>query len=188
MPSAVREIQLRGHIIDSGLLGRVLALIMDDAHAKYTIDELVVGHRVDDPSLARLRLEADSESRLDDLLYRLRELGVELVVEENAQTELAPADGVLPDAFYATTNLETEVRVVGEWVAVANPEMDCAIVLDANGARTVPGYDVRKDDAVVVSSVGVRVHALQRARHREVFAFMSSAVSSEKPKESLIAE
>jgi len=188
MAGVVREIQLRGHIIDSGLLGRVLALIMDDDRARYTIDELVVGQHVDEPSLARLRLEADSADHLNDLLYRLRELGVELVVDEDVETEAAPADGVLPERFYATTNLETDVRLAEAWQPVANPEMDCAIVVDETGARTVPGYDVRSGDRVVVGSVGVRVHALQRARRREVFEFMSSAVSSEKPKESLIAE
>jgi lysine-ketoglutarate reductase/saccharopine dehydrogenase-like protein (TIGR00300 family) len=188
MAVAVREIQLRGHIIDSGLFGRVLALIMDDAHSRYTIDEFVVGQHEDEPSLARLRLEADSDLHLNDLLYKLRELGVELVVEEDAQTEPAPADGVLPEQFYATTNLETDVRVGGAWLPVARPEMDCAIVVEGERARTAAGYDVRAGESVVVGSVGVRVHALQRARRREVFEFMSSAVSSEKPKESLIAE
>jgi lysine-ketoglutarate reductase/saccharopine dehydrogenase-like protein (TIGR00300 family) len=188
MPPSVREIELRGHIIDSGLFGRVLALIMDDRHARYTIEQFTVGQHEDEPSVARLRLETDSEEHLGSLLYRLRELGVELVADEDATTEAAPQDGVLPDQFYATTNLETEVRVGGQWVPVALPEMDCGIVVEDGAAKTVAPYDVRAGDAVVVGSEGVRVHALQRGRRREVFEFMSSAVSSEKPKESLIAE
>jgi len=188
MPPSVREIELRGHIIDSGLFGRVLALIMDDRHARYTIEQFTVGQHEDEPSVARLRLETDSEEHLGSLLYRLRELGVELVADEDATTEPAPRDGVLPDQFYATTNLETEVRVGGQWVPVALPEMDCGIVVEDGAAKTVAPYDVRAGDAVVVGSEGVRVHALQRGRRREVFEFMSSAVSSEKPKESLIAE
>jgi lysine-ketoglutarate reductase/saccharopine dehydrogenase-like protein (TIGR00300 family) len=66
--------------------------------------------------------------------------------------------------------------------------MDCAIVLDGGGARTTPPSDVHAGDRIVVGAAGVRVHAPERARRREVFEFMSSAVSSEKPKESLIAE
>ena len=42
---------------------------------------------------------------------------------------------MLPDQFYATTNYATEVRVNGMWMPVANPEMDCAIVIDDGGAR-----------------------------------------------------
>ena len=184
MPPSVREIELRGHIIDSGLFGRVLALIMDDRHARYTIEQFTVGQHEDEPSVARLRLETDSEEHLGSLLYRLRELGVELVADEDATTEAAPQDGVLPDQFYATTNLETEVRVGGQWVPVALPEMDCGIVVEDGAAKTVAPYDVRAGDAVVVGSEGVRVHALQRGRRREVFEFMSSAVSSEKPRRS----
>lgn len=188
MAVVTRELQLHGHIIDSGLFGRVLALIMDDESARYTIEEFVVGQHADEPSRALLRLEADSAEHLDELLYRLRELGVELVADEDARTEPAPSDGVLPDAFYATTNLDTEVRTGGEWRPVQGPEMDCAIVVEGESARTVAGYDVHAGDAIVVGSVGVRAHALERPRRREVFEFMSSAVSSEKPKESLIAE
>jgi lysine-ketoglutarate reductase/saccharopine dehydrogenase-like protein (TIGR00300 family) len=66
--------------------------------------------------------------------------------------------------------------------------MDCAIVLAGSGATTVAPSDVRAGDAVVVGHEGVRVLALQRPRRKQVFEFMSSAVSSEKPKESLIAE
>jgi lysine-ketoglutarate reductase/saccharopine dehydrogenase-like protein (TIGR00300 family) len=66
--------------------------------------------------------------------------------------------------------------------------MDCAIVIAEGGATTVAPSDVQAGDAVVVGSEGVRVKALQRPRRKQVFEFMSSAVSSEKPKESLIAE
>jgi lysine-ketoglutarate reductase/saccharopine dehydrogenase-like protein (TIGR00300 family) len=188
MATVVRDIELRGHILDSGVFGRVLETIMDDEHARYTIDDFAVGRTADDPSIARLRIEADSFDHLNDLLERLRDVGVEVVADTDARTEPAPRSGVLPDAFYATTNLETDVRVEGRWLPVALPEMDCAIVLDVHGARTVPPSDVLAGDRVVVGGAGVRVHARQRPRRKEVFEFMSSAVSSEKPKESLIAE
>ena len=57
-------------------------------------------------------------------------------------TEPAPADGVLPDHFYATTNFPTEVRIGGRWMSVALPEMDCAIVIEETGARTVALSDI----------------------------------------------
>jgi lysine-ketoglutarate reductase/saccharopine dehydrogenase-like protein (TIGR00300 family) len=188
MATFVREIELHGHILDSGVFERVLEIIMTDDYARYAIDDFAIGHTVDDPSRARLRIEADSSEHLSDLLERLRSVGVEVVADTDAQTEPAPADGVLPDAFYATTNLATEVRVEGRWIPVALEEMDCAVVLGVHGARTVPPSDVLAGEQVVVGSGGVRVHALERPRRREVFEFMTSAVSSEKPKESLIAE
>ncbi len=179
---------MRGHILDSGVFGRVLEIIMDNEFARYTIDNFAVGKTATEPSTARLRIEADTEEHLEDLLDKLRDIGAIVADDTDALCEPAPRDGVLPDDFYATTNLESEVRLAGRWVPVALPEMDCAIVIAAGDANTVAPPDVRAGDAVVVGHAGVRVKALQRPRRKQVFEFMSSAVSSEKPKESLIAE
>ena len=184
----VREIELRGHIVDSGVFGRVLEIIMDDENARYTIDNFVIGKTELEESSAALRIEADSRDVLDALLDKLRDIGAIVADDSDVVTEPAPSDGVLPDTFYATTNLETEVRVAGNWLAVALPEMDCAIVVGSDGARTTAPFDVLAGDAVVVGHEGVRVQTPQRSRRRQVFEFMSSAVSSEKPKESLVAE
>src|SRR4029450_13056067 len=69
----------------------------------------------------------------------------------------------------------------GNWVLVENPEMDCAIVVRDGRARTVPMAEVVKGEQVVVGSQGIRVQPLDRGRSGEVFEFMSSQVSSEKP-------
>ena len=184
----VREVELRGHILDSGVFGRVLELIMDEEHARYTIDNFAVGKTATDPSTARLRIEAASAPALEDLLDKLRDLGAFVADDIDVVTEPCPRDGILPDDFYATTNLETEVRVAAHWLPVALPEMDCAIVIADDAARTVAPSDVMAGERVVVGHDGVRVQALQRPRRKAVFEFMSSAVSSEKPKESLVAE
>ncbi len=46
----------------------------------------------------------------------------------------APADGVLPDGFFATTNLPTYVRIDGGWRLPREPRMDAALVLDSAGS------------------------------------------------------
>jgi lysine-ketoglutarate reductase/saccharopine dehydrogenase-like protein (TIGR00300 family) len=194
--TAFREILLEGHILDSGLFGRVLELIMDNEHARYRIEDFEIGQTIDRPSRAKLTIEADSSDELEELLEGLRDVGATIVDDTDAKTEPAPRNGVLPEGFYATTNLETEVRAGGRWSPVALPEMDCAIVLAPSGesaeaawsARTVAPYDVRAGELVVVGHEGVRVRPMQRPRRRAVFEFMSSAVSSEKPKESLLRE
>ncbi len=184
----MREIELRGHILDSGVFGRVLEVIMDNDRARYTIDDFVVGRTESEPSTARLRIEADTAVALEELLDALRDIGAVVPDDTDAVTEPAPKDGVMPDDFYATTNLETEVRIRETWTPVALPEMDCSVVIDGDTASTVAPSDVRKGDRVVVGHEGVRVRALQRPRKKQVFEFMSSTVSSEKPKERLIAE
>ena len=49
-------------------------------------------------------------------------------------------------------------------------------------ARTIPMHRVRVGDQIVVGSGGVRVHAPAKQRGASAFEFMSSEVSSEKPK------
>ena len=187
-PGLVRRIELRGHILDSGIFNRVLGILTDHERAEYVIEVFDSGQTKKDPSYARLRVEADDAAYLDELIEQLRAVGAELLDEGDVATEPAPADGVLPDQFYATTNYATEVRVNGMWMPVANPEMDCAIVIDDGGALTVPPSDVKAGDAVIVGHAGVKVSVPQRERRKAVFEFMASAVSSEKPRHALLGE
>ena len=93
-------------------------------------------------------------------------------------------DGAFSEGFYSTTNQKTEVRVDGEWMNVANQEMDCGIRVDqsAGAVHCVPMSDVCAEQTFVVGHLGVRVHPQQRATENQTFEFMSSSVSTEKPK------
>jgi lysine-ketoglutarate reductase/saccharopine dehydrogenase-like protein (TIGR00300 family) len=100
----------------------------------------------------------------------------------------APADGVLPDGFYSTTNLETAVRIDGRWVPVEGTEMDLGVRVDAGAGRawTVPMADVRAGEPFVIGHDGLRVRPQERPREKQAFEFMTSAVSSEKPKAQVV--
>ncbi|MBC7894167.1 MAG: hypothetical protein H7066_02080 [Cytophagaceae bacterium] len=108
-----------------------------------------------------------------------------------ARTAQADRDGVLPDGFFATTNLPTYVKGAdGAWTMPREPRMDGVLVRDASGTWWVrEGRRVKNGDEVVVGraedgSEGVLVHArgFQAAEggHGD-FQFMSSQVSREKP-------
>jgi len=183
-------IELEGHIIDSMILPQVMDEVMDRG-GDFEVEEIRVGRRKTETSYARLELRAPSLELLDLLVQHARRLGATVPDPEQVRTQPAEGDGVFPEGFYSTTNLETLVRLNGGWVRVENPEMDLGIVVDwANRtARTCPVANVRKGDEIVVGHKGVRVIPLQRPREQqEVFAFMGSAVSSEKPKAILIRE
>ena len=106
-------------------------------------------------------------------------------------------DGVFPDDFYSTTNLETQVRLGGHWVDVQQPEMDCGLVVTGEGptarVQTIPVSDVRAGDRIVCGAAGVRVVLPTAAwsedgADAEVFEFMNSEVSSEKPQALLVRQ
>ncbi|MBI4477633.1 MAG: TIGR00300 family protein [Acidobacteria bacterium] len=183
------EISLRGHIIDSWTLPRVFDAIMD-LGGTFEVQSIEVGRHRDEPSHARMRVSAPTAEALAAIITHLQELGAELVSSGDAETRPAPKDGALPPDFYSTTNLRTEVRIGGLWIPVEGTEMDVAIVVDAanNRACTRPMIDVRRGDPVVVGHTGIRAIPIERRRDTDVFSFMNSAVSSEKPKKLVIHE
>jgi lysine-ketoglutarate reductase/saccharopine dehydrogenase-like protein (TIGR00300 family) len=183
-------VELRGHIIDSYALPRIMDEIMDRG-GEFVIQDIQVGRRKDEPSYARIEISAPTQELLELLLDRAQRIGALPEAVEQLRLEPAPADGVFPEGFYSTTNLETAVRLGGRWVGVEWPEMDCAIAVDPqlNRAWTVALSDVKQDEQIVVGHDGVRVTPLERPRTQpQVFAFMGSNVSSEKPKALLIHE
>jgi lysine-ketoglutarate reductase/saccharopine dehydrogenase-like protein (TIGR00300 family) len=180
-------VEVEGHIIDSLILAKVLDVILD-AGADYRMLDVEIGRTNLDPSRARLEVTAVDDETLAALVAQLQIHGANRVAQTDAATEAAERDGVLPEGFYATTNLPTQIRMGGHWVDVDNPEMDCGLVVRPDGrVRTVPMHRIRSGDPVVVGHVGVRVQAPERPRGASPFEFMNSEVSSEKPKEQLVA-
>ena len=184
-------VQISGHIIDSLILPKVLDLIVS-LGAEFEILDIQVGHRRSDRSHARIRVEASAPDLLERVLAKIREHGAvpEEVEEESVQLEAAPLDGVFPDRFYATTNLETWVRFDQQWLLVESIEMDCGIRIDASTrkAECVPMHRVKSGDLVVVGHRGVKVVPLDRQQPGAPFEFMASAVSTEQPKGLMIRE
>src|SRR5579872_1139755 len=66
--------------------------------------------------------------------------------------------------------------------------MDTAIAIDRGARRAwcVVFQDAKQGMELVVGHQGVRVTPLERSRHTEIFSFMGSEVSAEKPKKVLI--
>src|SRR5947209_627208 len=183
---ATELVDVEGHVIDSLILAKVLDVILE-AGADYRVVESEIGRTNLDPSKFRLEVRADDDAALGRLLTALRVHGANRVSEADAVVAVATTDGVLPAGFHATTNLPTQVRLAGRWVDVENPEMDCGLTILPEGrVRTLPMHRVRAGDQLVVGDDGVRVEALDRPRGASAFEFMTSAVSSEKPKEALI--
>ena len=180
-------VELRGHLIDSLILPRVLDVIMS-RKACFEIQQMKVGIRPRDPSFARILIAHRDAKMLETILHAVARYGAEPVERREARVVPATRNGVFPEGFYATTNLDTEVRLQGRWVRVRNPEMDSGIRVAASGrkAETIKMANVRKGDRIVVGEAGVRVTPVESRRRPEDFEFMTSEVSTEKPKGALI--
>src|SRR5438552_2625575 len=183
-------VELRGHIIDSLILPKVLDEILTRG-ANFKIAQVKIGQKRTDQSFARIEVSAESSEALDDLILRLRQHGAEVAEKGDAQLAPAPSDGIFPADFYVTTNQQTFVRIGGREFEVRAPMLDSAIMFDRQQeiARTVRFADVRKGMEIVVGHKGVRVAPRQRATsRRDIFQFLNANISAERPKGALIRE
>ena len=179
----VEEVEVRGHIIDSLILPKILDVITagggnvrDQAHR----------HRPEPPrpQLCRGRGAGRSAHELSrnhgtnrrsrrraNVASRLRRL--------SRPTSPAP----FPKGFTAPPISGPKSASAGSGSRVDEQEMDCGIVVDrATPARCIADDRCRTRHADRRRSAGVRVFPEERKMERQAFEFMNSAVSTEKPK------
>jgi len=185
------HVEITGHLMDTGVLSRVLDDIREYG-GDWVIEKIDVGRKYTDMSTATIKVWTEDEDDLQRLLMRLQTRGVNMVDPGEAAVDVAEMDGVFPDGFYSTTNLETKVRFDGRWVQVENPEMDCGLIVERNdgGTRvyTLPMADVKAGMNVVSGAAGIKVTVPEADTSSEHFGFMESDVSSEKPQAVLVRQ
>jgi lysine-ketoglutarate reductase/saccharopine dehydrogenase-like protein (TIGR00300 family) len=185
--SVSENVEVTGHLMDSGILSRILDDIREYG-GDYVIDHFDVGHEASDTSRAKIIVTAEDDESLQRLLMRLQTRGVNQVDPGEASVSVADLDGVFPDGFYSTTNLATKIRIGGKWLDVENPEMDCGLVVDGERVYTLPMSDVKVGMHVVTGASGIKVTAPVIEKGSDSFGFMDSDVSSEKPQAVLVRQ
>jgi lysine-ketoglutarate reductase/saccharopine dehydrogenase-like protein (TIGR00300 family) len=182
-PEVVEEVEIQGHIIDSLILPKVLDEILTHG-GSFSLKDIRIGQHQADQSYARIEVRAPSQPVLEEILDAIHDHGAVSTAAQDCQTVQADMDGAFPEGFYSTTNYRTQVRLNGDWIEVEDQEMDCGILIDPEGgaARTIPMTLVRKGDRIVVGRQGLRVFPAESMARQNLFEFMASPVSSEKPK------
>lgn len=177
------EVEIHGHIIDSLILPKILDQIMAGG-GSFVIKQVEIGQLRDQPSHARIEIFAPERAVLDAILAQIADHGAVPTTQHDARVVAADLHGAFPEDFYSTTNQRTEIRLGGKWLPVADQEMDCGIVVDADNraARCLPMTDVQLGMRLVCGHAGVRVFPADRPQEKQAFEFMNSPVSTEKPK------
>ena len=178
----VEDVEIRGHVIDSLILPKILDGI-GAGGGSFRIKKIEIGQTHADPSYAVVEVGAEDGPTLDRILAQIADHGAVPVAACDCRFVAADCQSAFPDDFYSTTNQRTEIRLAGKWVPVENQEMDCGIVVNpqASTARCVPMNEIHVGDPVVVGHAGVRVFPEERSRDRQTFEFMGSTISTEKP-------
>jgi lysine-ketoglutarate reductase/saccharopine dehydrogenase-like protein (TIGR00300 family) len=183
------DVRVEGHLIDSLIMSKIMDDIVELGGEFETI-EFEVGRTNEDRSHAIIRVIGRDAEHLDRIMTAVQDHGAVPVDPSDAELVPAPADGVFPEGFYSTTNMETWVRIDGSWVRAGGPEMDLGIRIDpaARVAESIPINDVQAGELYVVGHKGLRVMPVERPRDKQAFEFMNSSVSSEKPKAQIVGE
>ena len=183
-----RTIELSGHIIDSLTLTKTMGIIMDKG-GEFDILEIDVGRKKSDISHAKIEVSADSLELLESILDELSVLGASIDDIKEVNLVASVKDKVAPEGFYSSSNHTTHILYDGDWIPVEDIEMDCLVVVDEDEKRAFvrPIADIKVGDKIVVGLDGVKVTPPHRSRdEQQVFVFMNSEVSSEKPLMNLI--
>ena len=180
MPS--ETVLLDGHIIDSLILAKVLDTIIQMG-GTFDLTEVQIGSTRETPSHTTIHIHADSASQLENIIQAIQPHGATIAQELDCTLTPSPADGILPEMFYATSHLPTHIRVNARWIEVEGIEMDLAIRVTKNPltANTIPMGQVKQGDLIVTGRHGIRVFPLERPQERDTFGFMEAQTSPERP-------
>lgn len=184
-PASIIEVE--GHIFDSFILQKILDSILE-LNAEYLILEIKLGKEKASTSYAKVKILAEKQEVLDQVLEKVKLHGAVEVKDGNVTLEVCPKDKTLPENFYSTTNMYTEIQLDGKWVYADDTAMDCAIVVDEENkkANCRKISQIKKGDKVVMGHTGIRITPVAQKEQKDEFSFMDSDVSSEKSKSVVI--
>ena len=178
-------VEASGHLIDSGLLNGIFDTVIRHG-GTFEVLRFSIGRTNAEPSMLSMRVSADSEAVLRDLVEDLVPLGCNVLSGQDVTLRGADRDGCAPADFYSTTNHETHVRMAGQWITVGLQRMDAAIVVAGERAFCRKLRDIRTGDQVVCGVAGLRVVPTFQDRDRLGFAFMTNEISSERRVEAAV--
>ncbi len=190
-----RTIKLEGHLLDSGLVNRVLDTIVAGG-GSFQVANFTLGEQRLDTSVAEVKVSAPDAIVMADIMGQLIDLGAVDTAGDILDANLAPVTqlGVAADDFYATTIYPTEISIAGEWILVQGQRMDGAIAVTQTSTGAVARCKLLRDlqvgESVVVGSAGIRTKRTTTTlkKKTEEFSFMGAGVSSERRVELVVEQ
>jgi lysine-ketoglutarate reductase/saccharopine dehydrogenase-like protein (TIGR00300 family) len=191
-----RTISLEGHLLDTGLVNRVLDTIVAGG-GSFQVLKFQLGEQRLDTSVAEVKVSAPDRSVMADIMGQLIDLGAMSPAESAtpAVLEAVVQSGVAPDDFYVSTIYPTEVLIDGKWVKVEGQRMDGAIAVTRSATGLILRCKLLRDleagESVVVGSEGIRTKRSDtnlKKNATEEFSFMGAGVSSERRVELVVEQ
>ena len=180
-------VEAHGHLIDSHIMEQIFDSVVEYG-GRFEVEHFSIGRTNSEVSSLRLRVEAPSHELMERMMTQLLGLGCAPLDIEDAELKVTDKDRCAPEDFYSTTNQRTLVRKGGQWLEARNQRMDAMIVVRGNSAECRRLRDLKRGDAIVTGTKGIRVIPEAKERDRLAFAFMSNEISSERQVETAVIQ
>jgi lysine-ketoglutarate reductase/saccharopine dehydrogenase-like protein (TIGR00300 family) len=196
LPIFTKQIELVGHLLDSGLMNRALDRIVETG-GSFQVLKFELGEQRQSTSRAEIKVSAPDKEMMADIIAQIVDLGAieSQIVPPDVRLAVVTQTGVAPDEFYVTNIYPTEIRYNGEWIRVQQQRMDGSIVVSLSGVGITAKCKLLRDlqigEMVVVDIAGIRRIEQPEARvinSSGEFGFMSAGVSSERRVELVVEQ
>lgn len=146
-----RTVELKGHVIDSLTLSKVIDRVQQ-LGGDYRLNDIRVGSVKKDVSSLNLTLLAPDAATMSRLMEAVLPYGA-VAEETDAELVTCEQDGVLPDEAYEI-RLPRTIRQGGQWLSVAGGG-EWTLTMKAGQAHMIPVAQLRQGDAVVRGTHGL---------------------------------
>ena len=186
----VEDVEVRGHIIDSLILPKILDCISGSG-GSFRIKEITIGQARNDPSQALIEVRAEDQAVLDGILAQIADHGAMPTAAQRLPARRRPTSRA---PFPKTSIARPTSGPRSAWPANGSPSPIRRWIAASSSTRrtaspaVLPMNETRVGDAIVVGHAGVRVFPEERSRGPQTFEFMGSNVSTEKPKKVAIRQ
>ena len=124
-----QEIELQGHIIDSGIMTQLFDRVMDMG-GNFEILVFDMGKKKTDPSYARLQIVAQDKEKLRSILSELHRLGARSPRVKSCPLCAGDRGPERPKRVLHDHQPPDPGKAADEWIPVDDIEMDFLIVVD----------------------------------------------------------
>ena len=119
MSKNFREIEVRGHLIDSLILTKIFDVVMD-LGGEFEVKEIKIGKKKKDESYAKLRIYGKNQKELEKILELVYREGATAKIQKEIQLKIQKSKGELADVL----KLEKEHSEIKAKILKARKELE----------------------------------------------------------------
>lgn len=160
--TVTQTISLKGHLIDSLTLAKVIDLIQSEPATAYKMDYIDVGYDKRDFSIAQLKITAPDETQMGILLDKLKTYGAVVMTDYESLSQPCLADKTPPENAIFVEEIHRRVMLGDDWIPLEHPAHPSHVLLydpQSQTAKIAYVDNLKQGDLVIVMKDGAVAEA-----------------------------